>query len=607
MNDNWPDVGAFYHAGNTCTFTVWSPLSQSVSLLINGQQQPLLVDERGYWQVTLPGIEPGNQYQYVLDGGDPLPDPASCWQPKGVHGPSAVADPSFTWTDQAWKGRPLGELVIYELHTGTFTPEGTFDGIIRQLGYLQQLGINAIELMPVAAFAGDRNWGYDGVFPFAVHTVYGGISGLKQLVNEAHRRGIAVILDVVYNHLGPDGNYFSQYGPYFTDKYKSVWARAINFDDAYCDGVRQYFWQNALRWLDEFHIDGLRLDAVHAIWDAGADHFLAALQRKVEALEKQTGRHKLLIAEFDLNDPRYVERVEKGGLGLASQWVDEFHHALHAIVTGEKEGYYEDFGEYWHLQQSLRSSYVYIGQYSRHRKKHFGALPAGIPYSRFVAFAQNHDQVGNRLLGDRLTTTLSFEALKLVAATLLLSPHVPLLFMGEEYGEQNPFQYFVSHTDPALIEAVRKGRREEFKHFNWQGEIPDPAAIETFNASKLSWNYSTDPRAQTLLRFYQYLIALRKSSPALCCTGREHLDILPIEDTGIIAFKRCAQDLEVLVFLNFNKQSAACTWPLPPPARRLLDSSEKTWLGPGSIDNGGKAGTWTMNPESVIVYELSNA
>ena len=605
MSYTWPAVGAFYHTGDSCTFTVWSPLSKTVSLVLNDQSYDLTVDERGYWQATLPNIQPGTQYQYCLNDGKPLPDPASRWQPEGVHGPSAVADPFFNWTDHDWKGLTLGEMIIYELHVGTFTTEGTFEGIIHKLDHLQQLGINAIELLPVAAFPGDRNWGYDGVFPFAVHTAYGGIHGLKQLVNEAHKRGIAVILDVVYNHLGPEGNYFPEYGPYFTDKYPSVWAKSLNFDDAYSDGVCHYFWQNALMWLNEFHIDGLRLDAVHAIWDSGADHFIAALQRKVDALEKQSGKKKELIAEFDLNNPRYIEPVEKGGYGLAGQWVDEFHHALHSIVTGEVNGYYEDFGEYWHLEKSLRDSYVYTGQYSKHRRKHFGALPVGIPYSQFVAFAQNHDQIGNRLMGDRLTTQLSFEALKLVAATLLLSPHVPLLFMGEEYGEKNPFQYFISHTEKELIEAVRKGRREEFKHFNWQGEIPDPAAVETFNACKLSWNTS-DPQSQTLLRFYQYLIAFRKSRPALCCQERKHLAILTIEEEGIIAFKRCSQKDEVLVFLNFNKHSTPCTYPLPPNARIILDSSERTWLGPGAA-NDKDTHAWTMNPESVIVYELTIA
>jgi maltooligosyltrehalose trehalohydrolase len=603
MSYTWPAVGAFHHPGNTCTFTVWSPLSKSVTLLVNNKDYALSCDERGYWQATLDNIQAGDRYQYKLDDQKALPDPASRWQPEGVHGPSAVADPAFTWTDEQWKGLPLEDLVIYELHTGTFTDEGTFAGVISKLDYLQQLGINAIELLPAVAFAGNHNWGYDGVFPFAVHTAYGGVHGLKQLVDEAHQRGIAVILDVVYNHLGPEGNYFQAYGPYFTDKYKSVWAEAMNFDDAYCDGVRHYFWQNALFWLNEFHIDGLRLDAVHAIWDYSADHFMGILEKKVRALEKETGRKKLLIAEFDLNNPRYVESPEKGGYGLDGQWVDEFHHALHSVVTGEVNGYYEDFGKTWHLVKSLRDSYVYTGQYSIHRKKHFGVSPDSLPYGKFIVFAQNHDQVGNRLAGDRLTTQLSFEGLKLVAATVLLSPHVPMLFMGEEYGEKNPFQFFVSYTEPELIKGVREGRRKEFAHFDWQGEIPDPVSEETFNRCKLSWNKEQDIQAAALFNYYQYLITFRKGRPALCCKERKHLEILTIEETGIIGFERIFQNDHLLVFLNFNKEVTTCTYPLPPSAHKIFDSSETRWKGPGSPGDAADK-TWPMNPESVVVYEI---
>jgi maltooligosyltrehalose trehalohydrolase len=497
-------------------------------------------------------------------------------------------------------------MIIYELHTGTFSPQGSFAGIVKKLDYLQQLGINAIELMPVATFPGSRNWGYDGVFPFAVQQEYGGIQGLKDLVNEAHRRGIAVILDVVYNHLGPEGNYLPAYGPYLTDRYKSVWGNAINFDDAWSDGVRHYFWHNALMWLDEFHIDGLRLDAVHAIWDAGADHFIAALQRRVTALEEQTGRTRVLIAEFDLNNPRYIQPVTAGGYGLAGQWIDEFHHALHSIVTGEVNGYYEDFGQFAHLEKALLDSYVYTGQYSVHRKKHFGTPATTIPYGKFVVFAQNHDQVGNRLLGDRLTTQLSFEALKLVAGTVLLSPHVPLLFMGEEYGEKNPFQYFVSHTDPQLIEAVRKGRREEFAYFNWEGAIPDPAAPETFEQCKLSWSQESNPQAAALFAWYQYLIAFRKNKQVMCCGDRTHLQLLSTDTKGIIGFERTYQQERLLVFLNFNKELTTCAYPLPLSAQKIVDSSDERWQGPGATTAATSPG-FTIHAESVVIYEILNA
>src|SRR5690242_2383851 len=372
MNYTYPAVGAMYEENKTCTFTVWAPTKKSVELLLNGETvHPMKKDLRGCWSTTLENIEPGSLYFFQIEKGKPLPDPASRRQPHGVHGPSAVTTIAFEWTDDNWQGLPLDELIFYELHIGAFSKKRTFEGVIDKLGYLVDLGINAIELMPVAHSPGERNWGYDGVYPYAVHGAYGGIKGLKQLVNEAHARGIAVFLDVVYNHMGPEGNYLAEYCPFFTDRYKTAWGAGVNFDDAYSDGVRNYYLRNALQWLDEFHIDGLRLDAVDGIRDFSATHFLAGLKERVEELEEKTGRKKLLVAELDLNNPRYINPIERGGYGMNGQWADEFHHALHTLVTGEQNGYYVDYGTISDMAQSMKHSYVHTGQYSEFRKRTF--------------------------------------------------------------------------------------------------------------------------------------------------------------------------------------------------------------------------------------------
>lgn len=595
---SYPDVGAFYKDDGSCKFTVWAPEKKSIEIVINHKTYPLTRDQRGYWSTILEDVSPEDTYLYRLDKKETVPDPASRWQPDGVHKPSAVTNPHFSWTDDQWKGISLGDMIIYELHVGTFTTKGTFNGVITRLDYLKELGINAIELMPVVQFPGNRNWGYDGVYPFAVHDAYGGAQELKQLVNEAHHREIAVILDVVYNHQGPEGNYFDAYAPYFTQKYRTFWGQAINFDDAYCDGVRNFYWQNALMWLDEFHMDGLRLDAVHAIWDFGATHFIQELRSKVADLEHHTGRRKILIAEIDLNNPRYIDPESRGGYGLDGQWIDEFHHALHALVTGESNGYYEDFGEMEHLARALENSYVYTGQYSEHRKKKFGVLPETNPYSQFVTFAQNHDQIGNRFLGDRLSGKLSFEALKLTAAAYLLSPHVPMLFMGEEYGEKKPFQYFISHTDQELVQMVREGRRKEFSHFDWQGEVPDPQAEEVFDQCILSWNPDTE--GSKLLDYYMYLIRFRKERKAMQARDRGSLNVLGIFEKMIV-FERTYDHDYVLILLNFGSEPAAFPVALPFSTTKIFDSSASEWGGPGEIELPNSASA--INPNSAVIYE----
>ncbi len=606
MNLDFPAVGAFLLDQDICSFSVWAPLKNKIEVILpdSNESFPLTKNDYGFWSGTKKPVTTGTDYFFRIDGAKQIPDPASRSQRQGVHGPSTVVDTFFAWTDFQWKGLPLGDMVIYELHVGTFTERHDFEGVISKLPYLRSLGINAIELMPLSQFPGSRNWGYDGVFPFAVQASYGGVSGLKKLVDQAHQFGIAVILDVVYNHQGPEGNYLGEFGPYFTDKYKTGWGEAVNFDDAWCDGVRQYYWQNALMWLDEFHIDGLRMDAVHAIWDFSAQHFIEELNRKVRDLEKKVGRKKVLIAEFDLNNPRYINPVSKGGYGMDGQWIDEFHHSLHSLVTGEVDGYYEDFGETDHLSKSLKESYVYTGEYSIHRKKLFGRSPEGTTYDQFIVFAQNHDQIGNRMLGDRLSTQLSHEGLKLSAGAFLLSPHVPMLFMGEEYGEKNPFQYFISHTDKKLVEMVRKGRKEEFSYFKWQGEVPDPQSEETFEQCVLSWEMDDKGHSKKLFAFYQYLIEFRKKRTAMKGKTRDTLNVLPSPDR-IIAFERKFQDDYLLVVLNFNKQSVSFPLSENGKLKRIVDSSSTEWSGPGEI-TPSKIETneiITINPESLLIFE----
>lgn len=606
MELNCTRVGAFRTEDGNCLFSVWAPFLTQVDVIVidrTEREYTLKCDEYGYWSITLEDIPANARYWFRLNHEKKLPDPASRSQPEGVHGPSKIVDTKFEWTDNAWKSPTLSEMILYEIHVGTFSAMGNFGGVILKLDHLQALGINAIELMPLGQFPGDRNWGYDGVYPFAVHHGYGGATGLKKLVDEAHHRGIAVILDVVYNHQGPEGNYLAEYGPYFTDKYKTGWGSAINFDSAWCDGVRNFYLQNASMWLDEFHIDGLRLDAVHAIWDFSAHHFIEVLSQKAKDIEARTGRKKVLIAEFDLNSPRYINPHSKGGYGLDGQWIDEFHHALHAVTTGEVDGYYEDFGSISHLTKSLKDSYVYTGQYSKHRKKHFGLPPKENPYSQFVVFAQNHDQVGNRLLGDRLTSQLSFEGLKLVAATVLLSPHVPLLFMGEEYGETNPFQYFISHTDKELIELVRQGRKNEFSYFNWQGEVPDPQSEETFRKCKLSWNHEQEHCA-VLLSYYQYLISFRKERLAMQGKERNHVKVFDVPEKKVIVMERTFENDSILIFLNFEKETSSITYSLPKAAQKIFDSSASPWTyqqkQSQSIPTNKES--IVMNPESVLIF-----
>jgi maltooligosyltrehalose trehalohydrolase len=580
--------GARYLGNGTCEFLVWAPHPGKVDVRLVSpveETHPLSQDETGFWKTVLEGVSPGADYFFILDGNMERPDPASAFQPAGVHGPSQVIDhEAFTWNDPNWPGIPLERMILCELHVGTCSEEGTFAGIISHLDDLLEVGINTLSLMPVAQFPGERNWGYDGVYPFAVQNSYGGPTGLKELVNACHKRGMAVILDVVYNHLGPEGNYLADFGPYLTDRFRTPWGKAINFDGAYSDQVRSYFIENALYWFDSCHVDGLRLDAVHAICDLGARHFLQELAEKVEDFSRAKGRKHYLIPESDLNDARLVRPRTCGGYALDAQWCDDFHHSLHTLLTGESTGYYADFGEIVHLEKSFREGFIYSGNYSSYRKRRHGSSSVDCPAHQFIVFSQNHDQVGNRMLGERLSTLVSFEALKVAAGTVLLSPFVPLLFMGEEYGEEKPFLYFVSHTDPELQEAVRLGRNREFESFRWQGECPDPQSPLTFIRSKLNWQGRKEGKNRVLRDFYRQLIELRRAIPALANLSKENLTLMSDPGQKILLIQRWHGGSRIVCLLNFNVSPGKIAVGDFLPGRwiKRIDSKEEGWLGPGS-------------------------
>ncbi len=602
-------IGAEYLGGNRCRFAVWAPIPDQVKLKIEYPETRVLSlerDDEGYWSGTFDSIPPGTGYYFDIDGAL-HPDPVSHFQPEGVHGPSMVIDhSSFNWSDLEWKPQALRDMIMYELHTGTFSETEDFAGIIGHLSYLKELGINAIDIMPVAQFPGNRNWGYDGVYPFGVQNSYGGPDGLKKLVDEAHRAGIAVILDVVYNHLGPEGNYLAMYGHYFTDQYKTPWGKALNFDDAWSDHVRNYFISNALYWFRNYHIDGLRLDAVHAINDQSAYPFLHELADHTKKFSQETGKKHYLIAESALNDTKIIRSENTGGFGIDSQWSDDFHHAVHALLTGEKNGYYTDYGKKEHFVKVLQKGYTYTGEYSEFRKRKFGNSPAILDPEQFVFFVQNHDQTGNRMLGERLSQLVNPEALKLAAASLLLSPYVPMLFMGEEWGEDIPFQYFVSHNDPGLIEAVRKGRKEEFRAFGWKGEIPDPQSEETFKASKPDWQKPVSGKYKLMLRFYRHLIELRKKDLLLGHSGKNNFSVRSHDTRNLIYIHRKAANKQAGIFLNFDSEVVASDYlPGTETWKKLLDTAELSWGGPGSNlpDIIKKHTVLNFNPYSLVVYE----
>jgi len=594
-------IGAAYDPSAT-EFIVWAPLAQSVQLFLTDTRHAMQQDGE-YWKLSLP-VSPGDRYGFCIDGGDPLPDPASLHQPDGVHGLSAVVDRRPLEPINGWQGIPLSNAIIYELHTGSFSSSHDFDGIIERLDYLQDLGINAIELMPLAQFPGERNWGYDGVFPFAVQHSYGGIEGFRRLATAAHRRGIAILVDVVYNHLGPEGNRLHHFAPYFTERYKTPWGSALNFDGPWSDGVRNYFLQNARFWLEELQVDGLRLDAVHAILDVSAVPFIQQLKELAMEIGKQTGCRKLVIAEMDLNDPRFINPPAKGGYGLDAQWNDEFHHALRALLTGDTRSYYSDFGSIAHLEKAFRNTYVYDGIYSPHRKRTFGGHADNNPYDQFVVFSQNHDQVGNRARGERPGAYLNLQQLKLAAATVLLSPYVPLLFMGEEYGETHPFQFFTHFSDQPLIEAVRKGRAAEFAGFDDGSPLPDPHSEATFAESQLAGWQATEEPGATLLQYYKHLIRFRQTRPALQGRTRDTMIVHPALRQTLAIERKILND-HVFIWFHFGDTPVThenITWQ---PLTKIFDSADTCWRGPGAtaaVDLPSGAPIH-IAPHSVVVYE----
>lgn len=604
-------IGAHYLGEGRGEFVLWAPLLKEVAVRIISPEErtlPMSGDEWGYWRVVADHVHPESLYFYRLERSGERPDPASNFQPQGVYGPSQLVDHSaFSWEDEGWSGVPLQEMILYELHVGAFTPEGTFEAILPRLDALKDLGVNAIEIMPVAQFPGERNWGYDGVYPFAVQGSYGGPEGLKRLVNACHRRDMAVILDVVYNHLGPEGNYLGDFGPYFTGKYQTPWGQAINLDEAYSDGVRSFFLENALYWFGQYHIDALRLDAIHAIYDMSARPFLQELAEKVEALSHRQGRKFYLMVESDLNDVRAIRPRELGGYGIDAQWCDDFHHALHALLTGERDGYYLDFGRSGHLVKALREGFVYSWQYSAYRKRHHGSSSKDRPAHQFVVFSQNHDQVGNRMLGERLSTLASLEALKMAAGAVLLSPYIPLLFMGEEYGEEAPFLYFVSHSDPLLIAATREGRKAEFRAFRWRGEPPDPQSPGTFLQSKLRWEKRDEGKHQVLRAFYRRLIQLRREIPALANLDKNRLEIWGMEEERLVLLRRWHPESQVFCAMNFHPGEIGFRIDLPQASwKKRIDSSEEVWLGSGSslpdqVEDGQEV---RIKPLSFALYEM---
>ena len=603
-------VGAHYLGDARCQFTVWAPLRQQAAVKILGSNEQIVSMQPqgyGYWQAIAEGVTPGTRYLYQLDGELDRPDPASHFQPEGVHGPSAVVNQSaFAWTDAGWTGIAQEDLIIYELHIGTFTSAGTFEAAIAHLPRLKELGITAIEIMPVAQFPGERNWGYDGVYPYAVQNSYGGPEGFKRLVDACHQVGLAVILDVVYNHVGPEGNYLGDFGPYFTKKYGGDWGEALNFDGAYSDGVTDYFLDNALYWLETFHIDGLRLDAVQGIFDLGAKHFLEELSDRVQSLSQQQGRRLYLIAESDLNDVRIIRPKAQGGYAIDAQWCDDFHHSLHTLLTGEQHNYYQDFGRCQDLEKSLREGFVYSGQYAPHRKRRHGNSSAAEPAEKFIVYIQSHDQVGNRMLAERLPKLTSFEGLKLAAGTILLSPYLPMLFMGEEYGEEAPFFYFISHSDPELIEMVRRSKEEEFKKVGVAGDPYDPQSPEPFQKSKLNWQQQYTGKHQVLWEFHQHLITLRRTHPALKQLDKHRLEVSSHETNKLLLMRRYAEESQVFYVMNFGDRAATFevdvhsqNW------QKILDSAEKKWLGPGSTlpENLKAQESAEIPPQTLVLYQ----
>ena len=575
-------------------FEVWAPLAKSLSVQINDRVIPMNgPDNQGWWRVKVDSAGPGTDYGYLIDSDPtPYPDPRSQGQPNGVHALSRVYDQSaYHWNDRQFQPAPLASAIIYELHIGTFTLEGTLDSAIARLDHLAELGITHVELMPVNAFSGNHGWGYDGVALFAVHQPYGGPDALKRFVDAAHQRGLAVLLDVVYNHFGPVGNYTGKFGPYLTEAHKTPWGGAVNLEEAGSHQVRRFFCDNAIMWMRDFHIDGLRIDAVHAFVDRSAVHLLEQLSAETETLAAMIARRKVLIVESDLNDPQFVMPRFGGGLGMDAQWNDDFHHALFTVLSNEDlGGYYNDFNSLEYLAKTLRETFVYDGMYSQFRNRHHGRPVGNLSQHRFIGFIQNHDQVGNRAIGDRLCEAVGVHRARIAAAIVLLAPFTPLLFMGEEWAASTPFQYFADHEDKELARLVSEGRKREFAAFGWDpAVIPDPEKRETFERSKLNWNELSQPAHAEMLAWYRDLIRLRRSTPSLNNGEPGNTSSSFNEDEKWLCMRRGS----IVVACNFSNEDRSA--PGFPGMNLLLASRPGVTLQQESV---------TLPPESVAIIAL---
>jgi maltooligosyltrehalose trehalohydrolase len=600
--------GASVRSGYSVEFRVWAPNLTNLAVRVMGGNEgepsrtiPMRQSSDSEFVATVPQVGAGADYVYVLDGERERPDPVSRWQPGGVHAPSRVVDPaSFRWSDQGWSGIPLRDFIIYELHTGTFTRDGTFAGVIARLPYLRDLGVTAIEIMPVAEVPGNRNWGYDGASLYAPQSSYGGPTGLKKLVDACHQHGLAVVLDVVYNHLGPEGNYLPEFAPCFTDTHHTPWGKAINFDGPESDGVRRFIIDNALYWLTEYHVDALRLDAIHGIYDFGARHILDELSQAFQDQARRLQREAWLIAESDLEDVRIINPRAKGGYAFDAQWHDDFHHALYALLTGQREGFLMDFGAVANLSKSVTEGFVFDWKYSHYRRRHYGSSSKDRPGEQFVGFIQNHDQVANTSRGKRLSSLVSSAQQKLAAVLTLSSPFLPLLFMGEEYGETAPFLYFTSFDDPGLAAAVTAGRKKELGSHYSESEFADPQAPGTFEHCKLDWSKTeVSPHAE-ILRLYRDLISLRRRHLSLANCRKELTEIQFNEQRKWLLMKRSdPSGSGALLVFNFSSEAQS----IP-----VLDSDHSwrlaLWTG-DAIYGGGSGPRPVQRPGSVSQLSLA--
>lgn len=596
MNEWSLDLGANLLRNGKCHFKVWAPHQSSVQVHIHKpgfSPQAMMPGEKGYFELDIRGLNENDLYTYILSDGVERSDPVSRFLPHGSIGPSAIINSTFPWSDQNWKGLPQEDLIFYECHVGTFTPAGTLQGVQEKLPYLKDLGITCLELMPIGQFAGKFGWGYDPQNPYAVHNSYGHPQNLKELVDACHALEIAVCLDVVYNHFGPEGCYFGDFGPYWTDCYQTPWGKGINYDGAFSDEVRNYFLQNALYWITEYHVDALRLDALHALFDKSASPFLQQLSSAAEEIGVQQNRKIALIAESNLNDSRLIRPLAKDGMGLNAFWDEDFHHAWHVSITKETSGYYCDFHGLPDLKKAMNKGVVYEGKYSEFRHFSHGNSFRGIVPKQFVSFIQNHDQIGNRPIGDRISQTLSFDAEKMSALFLLLSPYLPLLFMGQEYGEKAPFQYFVDYENPELMTSIIENRKKEFSLDDLP--VPDKSA---FLLSKLNWQ-DHEPKQKVLLDLYKNLIRIRKKTPFFHSLQRKNIKVFASRQIWL-----AWEYPELACCCNFTKNIQEIDVPFKDKFTLLLHTDQKKFLGKESLVFDAKK--LTLPPECGAVFQSAS-